>query len=207
MKNFDATNFEDQTALDLTSSKDIKKKLVQARAKLTKIKKIHSLMQSTNEWLVRNIRVRGHMSEQIRSAYLVVTTLVATTTYHAALSPPGGLHQIGAGTNNTLTHMASNSSMSEGKSIMSNVDFIAFSTTNICAFIASILTIISLLPRRNITWFLVYAATGFLIISYYYSMATISPNNFTTTFVSVAFYFLAGIFTVMVVATMMLNSA
>ncbi|TKY66479.1 Transcriptional corepressor LEUNIG [Spatholobus suberectus] len=50
-------------------------------------------------------------SEEIRNAYLVVATLIATTTYQAALSPPGGLHQTDVETNNTLSHVASNSSI------------------------------------------------------------------------------------------------
>ena len=118
------------------------------------------------------------MSNDIRNMYLIVTTLIATTTYEAVLSSPGGFHQIDAtGTNNTpiLDHEPSNSSkVFEGKSVIQNITFFTFSTTNMCAFITSILTIILMMPR-NVGWCLLYLPTSLLLISYSVSMMVISP--------------------------------
>ncbi|CAJ1978537.1 unnamed protein product [Sphenostylis stenocarpa] len=186
----DAKNLQGQRALDITDNAEMKKKLGRAEESARKIKTLRSLILSMNEGLIRKTGMRQNMSKEMRSAYLVVATLVATATYHAALSPPGGLHQIdAAGTNNTLIHghVASNSSkIYEGKSVMSNENFVAFSTMNMCAFVLSTLTIIGLLPK-NVAWLLLYASTWLLIINFYFSMTVTSPTDLTTNLVACIF--------------------
>ena len=193
MTDFDAANLEGQRAFDIINNETIRNKLVRAEARIRRSRKVRSLMVSMNAWLIRKSGMRGNMSNEIRDAYLIVATLIATATYQAALSPPGGFHQIdSASSNNTLIgHGASNSSkVHEGKSVMSNTNFLAFSTTNMFAFLTSILTIIFLMPR-NVGWFLMYASSLLLAQSYFFSMTVISPNDLTT-------YIMASIFFVIV---------
>jgi len=126
-----------------------------------------------------------------------VATLIATATYQAALSPPGGFHQIeAAATNNTLIqgHGASNSSkVYEGKSVMSNADFLTFLTTNMLAFWTSILTIIYLMPKK-VGWFLMYGSLLLLGFNHFFSMTVISPADVTKSFISTIFFCLIPTF-------------
>ena len=199
MTDVDAANLGGQRASDIINNEKIKKKLVRAEARVRSDRKVRSLMVSVNEWLIRKTGMRVNMSNEIRNAYLIVATLIATATYQAALSPPGGFHEIdSAATNNTLIqgHGASNSSkVHEGKSVMSNTNFLAFSTTNMFAFVTSILTIIFLMPR-NVGWFLMYASSWLLVISYFFSMTVISPNDLTTNLMSSIFFVLLPILAV-----------
>ncbi|ESW05231.1 hypothetical protein PHAVU_011G163200 [Phaseolus vulgaris] len=72
MRDFDAANLMDQRAFDIISNREIINNLVRAEAR-----------------------------DEIQNAYLIVATLIATSTYQAVLSPPGGFHLIdSAGTNN-----------------------------------------------------------------------------------------------------------
>ena len=151
--------------------------------------------------LLREVMVRNKsvMSNDIRNAFMIVATLIATATYQGALSPPGGFHHVdAAATNNTLIpgHGASNSSIFyEGKTVMSNHIFSAFSIVNMLAFATSILTIISLIPRK-VGWFLMYASSLLLGFSYFISMIVISPIDHTTTVMSGIFMGLIPIFAV-----------
>jgi len=187
MVGLDAANLGGQRAFDIINNENIRNKLVRAEARIRRLRIVRSLGVSVNEWLIRKTGMRLNMSNEIRNAYMTVATLIATATYQAERSPPGGFHKIAAaGTNNTLIqgHGASNSSkVYEGKSVMSNINFIAFSTTNMFAFMTSILTIILLMPR-NVGWILMYAASWLLVISYFFSMTVISPNDLTTNVMS-----------------------
>ena len=181
MTDVDAVNLGGQKASDIINNERIKNKLVKAEARVMGARKVRSSMVSVNEWLIRKTGMRGKMSYETRNAYLIVATLIATATYQAALSPPGGFHQIdSASSNNTLIgHGASNSSkVHEGKSVMSSASFIEFSTTNMFAFMTSSLAIIYLMPR-NVGRFLLVASSVLLLISYYLAMNVISPNNIT----------------------------
>ena len=90
------------------------------------------------------------MSEEERNAYLVVAALIATATYQAALSPPGGLYPSNVGTNNNTSHVvASTHSINDkssipkdGNSIMSATEFNLFSIANTCSFMASTFAIV-----------------------------------------------------------------
>jgi len=169
MTDIDAANLEGQRPIDIINNEKIRNKLLRAEARVKSDRKVRLLMVSINEWLIRKTGMRGNMSNEIRNNYMIVATLIATATYQAALSPPGGFHQIdAAATNNTLipVHGASNSSkFLEGKSVISNAGFILFSTTNTFAFLTSSLTIIYLMPR-NVGWFLMCASSWLLVISH-----------------------------------------
>ncbi|RDX66382.1 hypothetical protein CR513_54852, partial [Mucuna pruriens] len=151
-----------------------------------------------NKFLYPRSGKRGHMTDEIRNAYLVVATLIATATYQAALSPPGGLHQTMVGTDSTLSHEAPNlllnskpSFGNEEKSSMSDKDFITVSITNMFCFIASTFAIVSLLPRTNIAaWLLLYLSMILLQTSYIFSILVMCPTHLTTVFILVIYGFL-----------------
>ncbi|TKY66487.1 Ankyrin repeat-containing protein [Spatholobus suberectus] len=197
----DAKNLRGETALDIArNEEDIKRLLIKARARIRRVRRMEPLLKPLYDWLVRKAGMRAAMSEKARHASLVVATLVATATYQAALNPPGGYHQTNGGTNNTLSHVASNSSLitgSEGKSIMSNADFIALSTTNLCAFIASTMPIIGLLPN-DVFCHLLRFSTVLLMASYFFSMEIISPNSLTGSVIVGSVYFFTLIFGLLV---------
>ncbi|WVZ03615.1 hypothetical protein V8G54_024421 [Vigna mungo] len=153
MTDLDAANLSGETAFDIIKDEEIKKNLGRAEARVKIIKKVRWLMVSMREWLIRKTGMRGKMSDEIRRVYMIVATLVATATYNAAVSPPGGVHQIqAAGT----IHLESNSSkVYEGKSVMSSSDFMLFSITNSSAFILSLISIIFMMPR-NLGWVLLH---------------------------------------------------
>ena len=70
------------------------------------------------------------MSEEERNAYLVVAALIATATYQAALSPPGGLYPSDVGTNNNTSHVvASTDSINDKSSIPKDGNSSSFSDT------------------------------------------------------------------------------
>ncbi|XP_068496614.1 ankyrin repeat-containing protein BDA1-like [Phaseolus vulgaris] len=191
MRDLDAANLMDQRAFDIINNQDIKNNLLRAEARVKRLRKVNSLILSVHEWLIRKTGMKESMSNDTRDVYMIVATLVATATYQATLSPPGGFYQIdGPGSNNTMTqaHGPSNSSqVYAGKSVMSNMNFLMFSFTNMCAFLPSIFTIIVLMPR-NVGWLLLYESTWLLAVSYLSSIIVISPN-YITTYVSISIFF------------------
>ncbi|ESW05240.1 hypothetical protein PHAVU_011G164100 [Phaseolus vulgaris] len=182
MTDIDAANSSGERAIDIIENQEIKKNLERAEARVKRFRKVLSLMVSMNEWIIRKTGMKEKMSNEIRNAYMIVATLIATTTYQAVWSPPGGFRQINAvGTNNTVIqdHGPSNSSkFYEGKSVMSETKFMPFSTTNAWAFMTAIITIILLMPR-NVGWFLLYLPTWLLVMSYSVSIMVISPSDIT----------------------------
>jgi len=191
MRDLDAANLMDQRAFDIINNQDIKNNLLRAEARVKRLRKVNSLILSVHEWLIRKTGMKESMSNDTRDVYMIVATLVATATYQATLSPPGGFYQIdGTGSNNTVTqgHGPSNSSqVYAGKSVMSIMNFLMFSITNMCAFLPSIITIIVLMPR-NVGWLLLYESTWLLAVSYLFSIIVISPN-YITTYVLISIFF------------------
>lgn len=172
---FNAANLMEQTALNLAAgSAEIRRILVRPLI-VGKIMEFGLSRIATLRWLFLQPHDIVPMSEEQRNAFLVVATLVATATFQAALSPPGGLHLIDViGTNHTLTHLASNSSTTEGKSIMPKGYFILFSTINTCAFIASAATILFILPKK-FPFGMLYMSIWLLVADYVISMNFITP--------------------------------
>ncbi|XP_061352806.1 ankyrin repeat-containing protein BDA1-like [Gastrolobium bilobum] len=97
-----AKNLEMCTAIDIAATEEIKSILKPSPH-------LHKLLRLPSEFLpyqnIRKVRQRMDISEDIRNALLVVVTVVATATYQAALSPPGGLYQANKGTNNDMSHL------------------------------------------------------------------------------------------------------
>ena len=81
MTDIDAANLEGQRAFEIINNEKIKNKLVKAETSVRRFRKLRSLMVSMNEWLIRKSGMRGKMSNEIRNAYLIVATLIATATY------------------------------------------------------------------------------------------------------------------------------
>ncbi|WVZ04355.1 hypothetical protein V8G54_025161 [Vigna mungo] len=194
MTDLNAANLSGQTAFAIIRDEEIKKNLGRAETRVKISKKVRSLIVPMREWLIRKTGMRGNMSDEIRRVYMIVATIVATATYNAAVSPPGGVHQIqAAGT----IHVESNSSkVYEGKSVMSTSDFLLFSITNSSAFIVSLVSIIFMMPR-NLGWFLLSISASFFLFSYFLSLMVVSPNDITTNLsvviVTVLFYLIFAV--------------
>ncbi|TKY66486.1 Ankyrin repeat-containing protein [Spatholobus suberectus] len=203
---FDAKNLEHKTALDLVP-KDVKRKLLVEEGGYTFIcvRKTYWMISSfITEPLIHLFGLKRDMSVEQINSYLVVSTLVATATYQAALSPPGGLYQTDAAPNHV---MAINSSINtnptvgnEGNSIMPTKDFITFSLLNMSSFMASTLATFFLLPRTP-ALIPLFLTIILLQWSYYYSMAVISPTPLTTGVVGWIFVVLEEIFLAMTCLT------
>jgi len=83
MKNLDAANLMGKRACDILNNQEIKKKWVRAEARVRIFRKFNSLTLSMHESLIRKTGMRENMSDEIRNAYMIVATLIATTTYQA----------------------------------------------------------------------------------------------------------------------------
>ncbi|KAK7405293.1 hypothetical protein VNO78_06496 [Psophocarpus tetragonolobus] len=198
----DAKNLGGKVALDLASEhiKTSLKRQLKKRKLCINVRKIEGLISWIDRWAVRLFGLKNHISDDERNMCLVVAALVATATYQAALSPPGGVYQADAGSdsnNTTLTHVGfslpnfvngKSSDPKEGNSIMSDSNFGLFALTNMLAFMASILATYFLLPR-TVALITLFLAVVLLQGSYYNSMAIISPSLFNTIFISVFYSF------------------
>ncbi|KAH1127395.1 hypothetical protein GLYMA_06G241600v4 [Glycine max] len=178
MVDLDAKNSEGKTASDIASSDHMKSILIKD------LGFFESLALLRNKFRNFFLRFRRYMTEEERNAYLVVAALIATATYQAALSPPGGLYPSDVGTNNNTSHVvASTHSINDkssipkdGNSIMSATEFSLFSVANTCSFMSSTFAIILLLPMTNVMWILLYSPPFFLQLSFFIAMMVISPT-------------------------------
>ena len=178
MVDLDAKNLEGKTASDIASSDHMKSILIKD------LGFFESLALLRNKFRNFFLRFRRYMTEEERNAYLVVAALIATATYQAALSPPGGLYPSDVGTNNNTSHVvASTHSINDkssipkdGNSIMSAGEFNLFSIANMSSFMASTFGIILLLPMTNVMWILLYSPPFFLQLSFFIAMMVISPT-------------------------------
>lgn len=196
MVDLDAKNSEGKTASDIASSDHMKSILIKDPGFF------ESLPLLRNKFRNFFLRFRRYMTEEERNAYLVVAALIATATYQAALSPPGGLYPSDVGTNNNTSHVVAtthsindeSSIPKDGNSIMSAGEFNFFSIVNMSSFMASTFGIILLLPRTNILmWCLLYSPPLFLQISFYSAMMVISPtplNVYVVMFIFIVYLFL-----------------
>jgi len=180
-------NLENKTAFDMAVNVEIKNILRNAGAKpssqvtdaptleqrLSRTQIIHKVFASLN-------RVRNDILEEQRSTWMVVATLVATTTYQSALTPIGGVYQVNASDNN-VNITSSNSTISStprnaGKSILSGNDFFVFLFSNVLSFLMSTIAVIILTPAGLIGG-LAAAPVGLFIGCYLFSMSRISPAH------------------------------
>ncbi|KAH7865659.1 hypothetical protein Vadar_009442 [Vaccinium darrowii] len=143
------------------------------------------------------IRVRRSVSMELRNIGLVVAVLIATATFQAVLSPPGGVG--GPGDNNLLTNGTSinatisstNHLFAANTSFINTTDeligygqegyatygdfFVVFYGCNTMALVLSMLMIMFALPFQP--FFPLHLALYFLMLSYGVSFSVISPSN------------------------------
>ncbi|KAH7867043.1 hypothetical protein Vadar_028194 [Vaccinium darrowii] len=133
------------------------------------------------------IRVRRSVSMELRNIGLVVAVLIATATFQAVLSPPGGVG--GPGNNNLLTNGTSiNATISSTNHLFAanTTDeligqatygdfFVVFYGCNTMAFVLSMLMIMFVLPIQP--FFPLHVALYSLMLSYGASFSVISPSN------------------------------
>ncbi|XP_010458946.1 PREDICTED: ankyrin repeat-containing protein ITN1-like [Camelina sativa] len=105
-------------------------------------------------------RLRSDTSEEGRAVFLIICTLIITSTYQTALQPPGGVHQSEGG----------------GTAVMKQTVFIVLWVSNTIGFCCALLYTFCLLPIGSLftTWFFWIGAS--LGVSYALAMAVISPN-------------------------------
>ncbi|KAJ7969021.1 Ankyrin repeat protein, partial [Quillaja saponaria] len=187
-----AKNMEGWTALDIADNqtqvdnKEIKDMLSGAGALgssslpavTTLADKLKSDITFNERIAVSIIRNRKNTSNGTRNALLVVAVLIATTTYQAVLSPPGGISQ--------------DDQASKGKVVMDTVTFLGFWFFNTTALLASTAVIYLLLPSGGISK-LLFAPLYLFSYCYLWSMAFISPN-FACFFVNLVLLFLLSLF-------------
>jgi len=174
--NLKAKNLENNTALDIAATPEMKKILLSAGAKsasqvtdtATPADILASDIPMLQKWLIFISRINKNISEEQRSTWMIVATLVATATYESMVSPPGGVYQ------------ATASAYNVGKSVLSNPDFRTFCIMNMTSFYISIIAILILTPADRIIGSLMPVPVGFFVYCYLSSMDSISP--ITTTF-------------------------
>jgi hypothetical protein len=210
--NLNTKNLEGHTALDMAQNIDIKRILLKARAKpsflvreaLTLAQRLRLNISFMERVLILRRYIRRSISPEERNTWLIVATLVATSAYQSALSPPGGIYQANA-SDNFVNTTSSNSTISTpgnaGKSVLSKDDFNSFSVSNMLSLFASTITILILTPG-GIIESLVSASVIWFVVCYIFSMYRISPTSANSRIVeiiscSVGFAFLIHAYTLM----------
>lgn len=206
--NLELKNLENETALDLASTPEIKSILLSFGAKpsleVSDAPKIAHILRSKTT-IVQNMRIfknriSRNITEEERNNCMIVVTLVATAIYQSVLSPPGGIYQVSATDDNGLNVTSSNSTIftpgNAGKSVLSGHEFILFLFVNMYSFSVSVLAIFLMiqLPSRTIA-FLVGFPMGWFIVSYLFSMWRISPTHV----ISMILFIVFGTFLVVMV--------
>ncbi|XP_039167392.1 ankyrin repeat-containing protein BDA1 [Eucalyptus grandis] len=122
----------------------------------------------------------GVQDESARDIILLVSTLIATATYQAALSPPGGYWQ--DSTNSTVVATDSNSTAMEkphraGNMILNGTSLYVFTVFNGTAFFFSIGTIWAIAIAEFPKTFMVYLSMSILGLAYFISHLIEFPNS------------------------------
>ncbi|KAK3432531.1 hypothetical protein EUGRSUZ_D00030, partial [Eucalyptus grandis] len=122
----------------------------------------------------------GVQDESARDIILLVSTLIATATYQAALSPPGGYWQ--DSTNSTVVATDSNSTAMEkphraGNMILNGTSLYVFTVFNGTAFFFSIGTIWAIAIAEFPKTFMVYLSMSILGFAYFISHLIEFPNS------------------------------
>ncbi|KAF8031685.1 hypothetical protein BT93_D0796 [Corymbia citriodora subsp. variegata] len=190
----DAKNSQGKTALDIfkenhCSNEDIEKRLHPKRCSSSRTPlSLSEFFKMELTGLEKYEFFFGFEDERARDIILVVATLIATATYQAALTPPGGYWQDSYPSPNPSADSAiaiaanSNSTGAEtphqaGDIIMNGWSLYFFSVVNSMAFFTSIGTIwasaIPLLPRTN----MVCIAMVILGTAFSYSLVSQFPKS------------------------------
>ncbi|XAR54891.1 hypothetical protein NMG60_11030221 [Bertholletia excelsa] len=129
------------------------------------------------------LRIQRDLSMEARNVVLVVAVLIATATFQAMLSPPGGFENIDPSqipnspfiTRPRTKILPIIPKTPSGRYISYNTFFFVFYVPNALAFIASIISIVVVLQWRPYTN-LLHLSLVFLMISYGISFVFISPS-------------------------------
>ncbi|KAF8098076.1 hypothetical protein N665_0275s0043 [Sinapis alba] len=126
-------------------------------------------------------RLKSDTSEEGRAVFLIICTLIITSTYQTALQPPGGLRQSEEG----------------GSAVMKQTFFIVLWVSNTIGFCCTLLYTFCLLPVSSLftTWFFWIGA--FLGVSYALAMAVISPHPMLFICAAFALYLLFPLYLLM----------
>ncbi|MED6196834.1 hypothetical protein PIB30_051075 [Stylosanthes scabra] len=186
--NLNVKNSENKTALDKAGSNaDMKTKLSMVGARpgssveddLTQTPAYRLISKTIRRIcyfdLTNMKRVRGNISDNQRDAYLVAATLILTTIYQSALSPPGGLYQADGSNRNATSSLNS----AAGKSVLSTGNFGFLLAINILSLVFAIVSFLILIPAGRIGAMLI-APTFYFGVSYLYSTVIIAPPRETT---------------------------
>ena len=181
--NMNTKNLENKTALDMAVNVEIKSVLLRAGAKpSSQVTDVPTFprripLSMYPDKVVRNILcIRQGISEDKRSTWMIVATLVATATYQSALSPTGGIYQVNASENNVNIVSSNSTRGNAGKSVLSGTDFFVFSFFNMSSFLLSILGILLMIPNG-----IVASIVGVPVVlfagCYLFSMWRLSPTH------------------------------
>lgn len=196
-----AKNFEGLTTLDLSihqrqsCNREIREILLRAGAKkasrfgsvLTHADYLRSRMPFYERWGLSIVCGKIYMSTDNRNALLVVAVLIATTTYQAGLTPPGGVWQDDFTPQhdlNTTTSLLPAPPHYAGKTILAAYAFDFFTFYNTAAFFVSMLIISVLLPCDFYGW-MVSLPHGMLFFCHTWSVCVISGSVYTTAFIEI----------------------
>ncbi|XP_039166727.1 ankyrin repeat-containing protein BDA1 [Eucalyptus grandis] len=189
--NVNAKNFLNRTALDIFQKsvhfdEDVAKRLCQRSASTLSLSQFFSKELTAFEKYTYFFRIQD---EATRNIILVVATLIATATYQAVLSPPGGYWQDSSlnPPNNSSVVTANSSGIAvekphqAGNTILSGFRLYKFVYLNSTAFFVSIASIgvaaLSLWPHTHIVSFSLLIISGaycvFLVIEFPKSDRTI----------------------------------
>ncbi|KAJ9160026.1 hypothetical protein P3X46_025467 [Hevea brasiliensis] len=140
-------------------------------------------------WAIGSARRIKRIPSERRNARLVVDALIATITYQAALSPPGGVWQGTADINSHLPNILrvdtsatitilseANPSRYVGSSVMDSRTFLLFWFANTAVFVLTILRMMRVgVPRDRAA--LLTRSVMLLFSCYTFSMSVISPTK------------------------------
>lgn len=190
-----AKNLEGFTALDLlihqrqSYNREIKDILRGAGAKkasyldnvLSPLAYLRSRMPFYERLGLSIVWGKNFMSSENRNNLLVVAVLIATTTYQAGLTPPGGVWQDDYKPLYDLNATASPQPQPHyvGKTILAPYAFDFFTFYNTAAFFVSMLVISILLPCDFYGW-MVSIPHGMLFFCHTWSVCVISGSVYTT---------------------------
>lgn len=147
------------------------------------------LMKHQNNWI-----------EETRGTLMVMATVIATMTFQAGITPPGGVWQ-----ENTTTggFNCSHPVCEAGTAILSYawpsdyINFVSFNTTSFFAALCVLLLLISGFSMKNkfVIWFLTIAmitAVTFMALTYLWVVGLVTPDHLVRKFIRMAF---ASLFT------------
>ncbi|KAK3227638.1 hypothetical protein Dsin_007500 [Dipteronia sinensis] len=234
--NINAKNLNGLTAMDMFNlmgdSRDNKVGKILHRAKAKPSSKVSASPTSLAQFFFRDLTLiekrdkyfgvlgknRMKSADDIRNIVLVVAVLIATATYQAGLSPPGGYWQddhfnvqpsmiINDTTTNDVNQWQQEPHRA-GKMIMTPQFIFYFFTLNSLAFFASVWMILVLIAGLPYTKIL-SVSTSFLLYAYYASIASTLPEHYSpvSTILSALFMFLTPICIVMVFLSPQVSSS